>query len=307
MSASPHHPHPQAGIADERALVLGGGGSAGNAWLIGVVAGLCASAVDVSAADLIVGTSAGATAAAQIAGSSPDRLLAEILAPQPGGPAPRGGTAVGPGRSAPPVDHMARTGRIIGAAADPAEMRRELGASARELAAMDPSWQSMWRATVASRLPGAEWPGTRILITAVDATSGEPVVFDRRSGVSLVDAVAASCSSGPAYDIAGTGYIDGGYRANADNADVALGFGRVLVLSPFAGRSRTPATWGLHLADQVESLQAHGSRVEVVFPDEASVAAFGDSMMDPSTRPPAARAGYDQGLGVAERVRAFWR
>src|SRR3954469_368453 len=42
------------------ALVLGGGGSAGNAWLIGVVAGLVDAGIDVTQADLVVGTSAGA-------------------------------------------------------------------------------------------------------------------------------------------------------------------------------------------------------------------------------------------------------
>src|SRR6266540_5220162 len=50
--------------AGERALVLGGGGSAGNAWLIGVIAGLFDAGLDVAEADLIIGTSAGSTAAA---------------------------------------------------------------------------------------------------------------------------------------------------------------------------------------------------------------------------------------------------
>ena len=44
--------------AGERALVLGGGGSAGNAWLIGVTAGLFEAGLDVTEADLIIGTSA---------------------------------------------------------------------------------------------------------------------------------------------------------------------------------------------------------------------------------------------------------
>src|SRR5215204_2697159 len=52
--------------AGERALVLGGGGSTGNAWLIGVIAGLFDAGLDVTEADLIIGTSAGSTAAAQI-------------------------------------------------------------------------------------------------------------------------------------------------------------------------------------------------------------------------------------------------
>lgn len=37
----------------ECALVLGGGGSTGNAWLIGVIAGLFDAGLDVTTADLI--------------------------------------------------------------------------------------------------------------------------------------------------------------------------------------------------------------------------------------------------------------
>src|SRR3954453_13735038 len=37
--------------AGERALVLGGGGSTGNAWLIGVIAGLFDAGLDVTGAD----------------------------------------------------------------------------------------------------------------------------------------------------------------------------------------------------------------------------------------------------------------
>ena len=69
--------------AGERALVLGGGGAAGNAWLIGVIAGLFDAGLDVTEAELIIGTSAGSTAAAQISSASPTELLADILSATP--------------------------------------------------------------------------------------------------------------------------------------------------------------------------------------------------------------------------------
>ena len=76
----------------ERALVLGGGGSAGNAWVIGVVAGLFEAGLDVMQADLVIGTSAGSTAAAQITGTSPSELFAAIVdAPLQQRPAAGGG------------------------------------------------------------------------------------------------------------------------------------------------------------------------------------------------------------------------
>src|SRR6478609_6013752 len=256
-------------MAKERALVLGGGGSAGNAWLIGVVAGLAEAGVDVADADLVVGTSAGATAAAQLGGTDAAALLADIA------------TAVVPPRrppsAGPVVDHLERTGRIIAAASDPADMRRRLGEAALELDD-DGSWSARWREIVAGRLPSSSWASRRTLVTAVDARTGAPVVLDR----------------------------DSGYRRN-ENADLAAGHDRVLVLSPLGGRTRTPLAWGQHLAAQVEELRAAGSRVVTVLPDAASLAAFGSNLMDPATRPPAARAGREQGLAVADEVGDLWR
>src|SRR4051812_10037484 len=162
--------------AGERALVLGGGGSTGNAWLIGVIAGLCDAGLDVTGADLIIGTSAGSTAAAQITGATPTELLAATLAaaPQQGtGPAAPDGGRV---RTAPVADHLERTSRIIAAAGDAADMRRRMGAAALDLdAASDGSGSARWRTIVAARLPSQHWPEQAVLITVVDARTGEPV------------------------------------------------------------------------------------------------------------------------------------
>jgi NTE family protein len=292
--------------AGERALVLGGGGSTGNAWLIGVIAGLSDAGLDVTTADLTIGTSAGSTAAAQIAGASPAELLAAILAAPQQLTRPVGSDRTGPIR--PVADHMERITKITASSEDAADMRRRMGAAALAMdAASDGSWQTQWRATVASRLPGHGWPRRTVLITAVDARTGEPAVFDRHSGVDLVDAVAASCSSGLPYRIGDNRYIDGGYRRSSENADLAAGYGRVLVLSPFGGRSLAPVEWGLDLATQVEELRARGSRVQTVFPDSKSEHMFGANAMDPSLRPPAARAGYEQGKALAEPLADFWR
>jgi hypothetical protein len=129
------------------------------------------------------------------------------------------------------------------------------------------------------------------------------------SAAVYVASVAASCANGfgvAPYSIGDNRYIDGGYRADV-NADLAAGYAPVLVLSPFGGRTRKPLDWGLHLAAQADELRAGGSRVETIFPDSDSRSAFGVNMMDPSTRPPAARAGYDQGRALAGQLTEFWR
>lgn len=300
----------RARAAHGRALVLGGAGSTGHAWEIGVIAGLFDVGLDVTEADLTIGTSAGSTVAAQItSGIQPTELLAAILATVPQPPrrpieSDRGRAQVGSA-----ADYMAWSNGIIAAAADASDMRRRMGAAALEVdAASDGSGPARWRDIVAARLPGKHWPLQRLHIVAVDATTGEPVVFDRHSGIDLADAVAASTSNGfgGSYRIGDDRYINGGYRRN-ENADLAAGYARVLVLSPFGGRSRHPLEWGMHLAAQVDELRAGGSIVETIVPKPDAEHMFGPNAMDPSLRPPAAQAGYDQGRTLAGQLGDFWR
>src|SRR6187431_1673908 len=92
--------------SSDRALVLGGGGSTGNAWLIGVIAGLFDAGLDVTTADLTIGTSAGATAAAQLAGATPTDLFAATVSAVPP-KRPRSAPSDRPrAASAPSTDHL---------------------------------------------------------------------------------------------------------------------------------------------------------------------------------------------------------
>ena len=299
----------QAGNAHSRALVLAGGGAAGNAWELGLIAGLSDAGVDVTEADLIIGTSAGSTVAAQItSGTGPAELYAAILAeaPQPPPQTREAGSARGRAPNFSGPDYMKWSNGIIGSAQDASDMRRRMGAAALEMDASDGSSRTRWRDIVAARLPSRHWPQQPVLITAVDARTGEPVVFDRHSGIDLVDAVAASTSAMTPYRIGEDRYINGGYR-RSENADLAAGYGRVLVLSPFGGRSRMPLEWGMDLATQVDELRAGGSKVETVFPDGGAGDVFDANALDPSTRRQAARGGYDQGRALAERLAEIWR
>ena len=296
----------QAGNSNARALVLAGGGAAGNAWELGLIAGLCEAGLDVTEADLIIGTSAGSTVAAQItSGTRPVELYAAILAevpPRPAGDA-RSGSVRASSFSGP--NYMEWSNAIIASAEDASDMRRKMGAAALEMDAPTGAGPTRWREIVAARLPSRDWPQQRVLIPAVDARTGEPVVFDRDSGIDLVDAVAASTSAMTPYPIGEAQYINGGYR-RSENADLAAGYGRVLVLSPFGGRSRMPLDWGMDLATQLDELRAGGSRVETVFPDGRAGDVFNANALDPSTRGQAARGGYDQGRGLAEQLAELW-
>jgi len=297
------------------ALVLGGGGAAGQAWQIGVIAGLAEAGLDLTeAADLVVGTSSGSTTAAWVRSGIPaDELLASVLS-ETVRPV---GQNVGHNRERPPSLPMATVFermRAIGAAAtSAADLRRAMGAFGLESdSILEPAAAGQRRAMVAARLPRHEWPDRPMIVVAVDAHTGELAAFDRDSGVDLVDAVTASTAlpGGPTHSINGTRYINGGMRS-ADNADLASGYANVVVLSPFSERSgplpegqfeglrRFPGT---DLASQVEALRKQGSRVEVITPDPDSRAAMGTNQMDPATRIPSARAGFAQGKQEATRV-----
>lgn len=295
------------------ALVLGGGGAAGNAWVIGIIAGLADAGVDlIEAADLVIGTSSGATAAAQVRSGIPaGELLASVLSPsrQPGGQH---------GKPAPslPMDTVIERMRAIGAAAtSAAELQRAMGSFGLESDAMlGPAAGEQRRAIVASRLPRAEWPDRAMIVVAVNAHTGELATFGRESGVDLVDAVTASSALPglvPTHEINGARYINGGVRSS-ENADLASGYANVVVLAPLGGRNHAPPETGqfeglrrlpgADLTSQVQGLREQGSRVEVITPDADSRAAMGTNQMDPATRAPSARAGFAQGRQEAARV-----
>src|ERR1700722_490099 len=165
----------------EHALVLGGGGVAGIAWMTGLLAGLADTGEDVSGADLIIGTSAGATGAAQLGSGLP---LAELFARQTE-PALQSAEILAE------LD-LARLGAEIAGylagVTTPDQLLRQIGAYALAAATVP---EATRRAVIASRLPSHDWPARRLQLTAVDAGSGELRVFDAASGVSLVDAGAA--------------------------------------------------------------------------------------------------------------------
>ncbi|WP_223691167.1 patatin-like phospholipase family protein [Leifsonia poae] len=290
-----------------RALVVAGGGAAGNAWAIGFIAGAAEAGVDLTEADVIIGTSSGSTVAAQITSGTPTAdLYAAIVADAPRPPAggPRAGSGPAPILSG--SSYLDWSNDIIGSSTDASDMRRRMGAAALAADESDGSGSARWRETVAARLSSHRWPERRVLIVAVDAYTGDPVVFDRHSGVELVDAVAASTSAMTPYPLGESRYMNGGYRRN-ENADLAAGYDRVLVLSPFSGRTRYPLEWGMDLATQVGELRAGGSTVETVFPDGGAGDVFDANALDPSTRRQAALGGYDQGRARAAEIAELWR
>ena len=277
-----------------RGLVLGGGGVAGIAWEFGLLAGLADAGIDVTGADLLVGTSAGSVVAAVIGtGVSLERAFQAQLEP-PEQSAELSTTLDLAALQAAAMSAMRESG------GDPLRFRAAIGAVAL---ATETVPEAVRRGVIAARLPVHEWPDRDLRIVAVDASSGAEAVFTRDSGVGLVDAVSASCAVPgvwPPVTIGERRYIDGGLRS-VTNADLAGGCDAVLVLAPMT----MPAGGPFPSVDDERAALAP-AQVVVVTGNEAYQTAAGANPLKPSTREPCARAGRAQAAATAEGVRSLW-
>jgi len=274
-----------------RALVLGGGGVTGIAWELGVVAALLEAGVELAAAELIVGTSAGATVAAQITSGAPlDDLIAMQLSAT---------TA----ERAVDLDMDALIeifSVLVDESLEPDARRAKVGEVALATATITPDER---RAIVASRLPSSEWPAQPLIITAVDAETGAFVEITSASSIPLVDAVTASCAVPgiwPPSELDGRRFIDGGVRTST-NADLATGHDTVLVLTPMDADMTRPLD-----RSEVPALEDAGSAVAILRADEDALAAMGPNPLDPAMRGPAFDAGRRQGSAAAEDIAWLW-
>jgi NTE family protein len=270
-----------------RALVLGGGGPAAYAWEIGFVAGLADEGVDIRSAHLLVGTSSGARLAVELAS---DVATSELIA-RPYTEAPRT-VDVAAWR-----DAFARAKDGLGGV----DALKRLGELGRALAS------SKTKTTRAFVPTDMRWPTRDVVIAAVDATTGQRRAFRRGDGVPLGDALAASSAIpgiDPLADVDGHPYMNGG-TYSLDNADLAAGYDRVLVLSM---RPSAPGFALVGLDDGMKKLAMSGARAESILPDAATEKALAshDDLVASSVHEPAARTGRAQGRVASSEIASFW-
>lgn len=285
------------GTLGKLALVLGGGGVTGIAWMTGLMLGLREKGVDLrSIADVMIGTSAGSTVAAQVAS---DASLDDLFERQV--------DALRQVVELSPKPHLLElVGNALPIALsffDPIERLRKIGDLAAKTTTVT---ETERREVIAARLPTHHWPSRMLKVVAVDIETGTPRVFDRQSGVDLVDAVAASCAVPgiwPPVSIDDSRYMDGGMRSS-DNADLASGYDTVLVISPI-GIGGLALPGNDHLSRQVEALQREGTRTYIIEPDDSSRKAIGNNPLSPEHRRPVAEAGRAQGRMIASQVLTF--
>ncbi|BBZ18672.1 patatin-like phospholipase family protein [Mycolicibacterium gadium] len=278
----------------KRALVLAGGGLAGIAWETGILRGIADEAPETAEAllnsDVLVGTSAGSTVAAQlISGLGLDALFERQLA-----------TATT--ERNPDVGIEEITELFLAAVTQPGSKEEKLQRIGGVALSTKTVPEIVRRQVIEHRLPEHEWPEQVLRISAIDTATGELVTLDRDSGVNLVDAVAASCAVPgvwPPVTIGGRRFMDGGVGSTV-NLELAADCDVVVALLP-QGRT-SPSPFGTGAVEEVDNFP--GS-VFAVFADDESLTAFGPNPLDPACRAPSAEAGREQGRRVAAEVAAF--
>jgi NTE family protein len=149
-----------------------------------------------------------------------------------------------------------------------------------------------------------------LLLTAVDAESGELRAWSNEDGIDVRRAVASSCAVPgmfPCVEFNGRRYQDGGVRSGT-NADLAAGYDNVLIIAPIGSRTDSiDPLLGRIARREAEALRATGSRVELLFTDDRSNEVMGINRMDSSKRGVMAEEGLGQGRDLAARLYAWSR
>ena len=285
-----------------RALVLGGGGPVGVGWESGLATGLAAAGVGLSAADLIVGTSAGSIVGASLAlGLDLAEAVGAVGQPLPAG---AGGTM---------TDLMTALAGAASRAQTPEQTRLELAKLALDADTVPEG--DFTGAPVFAQLAGRGWPES-FQCTAIDTQTGTLRIWDAASGAPLDRAVASSCAVPavfPPVTIDGSRYMDGGMRTPL-NADLAAGHDAVIVVSCLA--LALPEGFSDPVFDataaQIETelavLRDGGAAVEVVGPgaEFLEVSGWGAELMNPARVASAYQAGVRQAAAEADRLLAIW-
>ena len=308
-------------MSRRRGLVLGAGGFLGAAWMLGALAALQeTTSWDAREADLMVGTSAGSVLAGLLrAGVSVDDLYGqhcgekvtdELTAlpesPPAGLPFDLLDEPCWPGLpefgfgSAPLVARMAKSPlRFSPTAVCAALLPRGRRAPTRIGKLIEDAGHS-------DRWPDGTW------VVAMDYHTGARVPFGRPDSPAapLASAVMASCAVPAWYSPVRIGrvpYIDGGVCSPC-NADLlaAADLDEVFVLAPMASveldSPRSPLAWlerrfrrsvTKRLHRELERLESRGTRVTLLTPNAADLAAMGVNMMDGARREEVLRTARD--------------
>lgn len=274
-----------------KAVILGGGGVTGIAWEIGVITALLQEGINLSDADVIIGTSAGSFVGTALASGYDMKKLydSQFI---------RNESEVNVSVSSEVMKSWAEA-FIYGK-----DDKKKIGKLFGDISKKYPSKISKEdrQAVVESRLTTTIWP-SKLKVTAVDAETGYLHVFDKDSGASLINAVNASGAVPglwPMVTFNDRNWIDGG-MVSSTNAFLADSYDKVVILSPM------PQKYGLvsSVKEDAEEMQKRAA-VSLIIPNNDSILAIGKNPYDPSRTPFSAQAGFKQGIKEVADIYKTW-
>jgi NTE family protein len=282
--------------AIERTVVFDAGGVAGMAWTTGLVYGLKHEECDISKAEVLIGSSLSALLAAQIhSGIALDKLFSmQALASTPH--SWQSVTSIESYRI------LELWSQLIASDTNSSQ-ENILDILLKKHTTFTPL---AWKKIISEHIFMLDWSERALQVVATDCESGQLVIFDKLSGVSLLDAIAASSATPGLVDpikIDGRYYTDGGLHS-AKSIAFAAGAQKIIIISPMG-----TAGWPInnkHYFMQVEKLKESGSDVMFITPDYPSRIEFEDNPFLIQTRAHTAEAGFIQGRKLPEDIKSFW-
>lgn len=294
------------GKGKDRAIVLGGGSEYMSSFLVGYFHAMLSNGVNLRLADVVVGTSAGAILGSALLGSRLDLFSAEfnLLADYPKIMA----------KLVPTKKFLPSQERVI-----------KMGLNAKD--GNPDTIQAIGHAAMAAKSIPSEKFQTNIkvflgdmknipqkmYITTIDCYTAERLVIAPDSGVSVIDACAASASApgvtGPTW-VKDRVCMDGSIGSTETHCDIVASSKRALVVA--LADTIEQEKEGLRLnhlpntiLQEIKDLEAGGTKTKLVvvgmLPGRKTM-----SVVDPEIMESAIKYGYERGMQDLPEMKKFW-
>jgi len=293
----------------ERGLALGGGGTPLIAWYAGYANALKKAGVDLSSADVVVGTSAGSIFGAMLTSGHLWRLVAEI---DLFADFPKLLAEMMPAVQFNPSQLRAQRAELSVRDGSLASIQ-QIGKAA--MAALNPDGVANHYKVTKKLLTASAWPADGMFTTAIDCYTGQRLVVSKENNVPINVACAASSSApgqvGPTF-VKDRLCMDGGMSQSSTHSDVIAGVKRAIVISLGDGTINEQKQ-GLRLsslpntvAQEVKDLESGGTKTKHIVVGLPSGLTKVENLLDPKWIAPYLKFGNDRGIADAAMMKAFW-
>jgi NTE family protein len=293
----------------QRGLALGGGGTPLISWYAGYCNALKKAGVDLSTADVVVGTSAGSIFGAMLTSGHFWRLLGEM---DLFADFPKLLAEMMPALQFNPSQLRAQRAELTVRDGSPASIQR-IGKAA--MASLNPDGVANHYKVMKKLLTASAWPSDGMFTTAIDCFTGQRIVVSKASNIPINVACAASSSApgqvGPTF-VKDRLCMDGGMSQSSTHSDVITGVKRAIIISLGDGTVNEQKQ-GLRLSSlpntvnqEVKDLEAGGTKTKHIVVGLPPGLSTVENLLDPKWIAPYLKYGNDRGIADVAMMKAFW-